>query len=99
MNTVHIIPVPPESFRNETHCGHNLLSLEFHFLLAVFGTRVILSGLDIERTAHLGSGLDSVNVIFFAFTEQVQVEVDQQDVYKRQMPHVFGLSCYFSTVI
>ncbi len=27
-------------------------------------TRVILSGLDIERTAHFGSGLDSVNVIF-----------------------------------
>ena len=32
-------------------------------------TRVILSGLDIERTAHLGSGLDSVNAIFLAFTE------------------------------
>ena len=43
-------------------------------------TRVILSGLDIERTAHFGSGLDSVNVIFLAFTEQVQVEVDQQSV-------------------
>lgn len=30
-------------------------------------TRVILSGLDIERTAHLGSGLDSVNVIFCCY--------------------------------
>ena len=43
-------------------------------------TRVILSGLDIERTAHFGSGLDSVNAIFLAVTEQVQVEVDQQSV-------------------
>ena len=38
VNTVHIIPVLPESFRNETHCSHSLLSLEFHFLLAVFGS-------------------------------------------------------------
>jgi len=49
-------------------------------------TRVILSGLDIERTAHLGSGLDSVNVIFFAVTEQVQVEVDQQSVRSDTSP-------------
>ena len=32
-------------------------------------TRVILSGLDIECTAHFSSGLDSVNAIFLAFTE------------------------------
>lgn len=38
VNTAHITPVPPESFRNEMHCGHGLLSLEFHFLLAVFGS-------------------------------------------------------------
>jgi hypothetical protein len=49
-------------------------------------TRVILSGLDIECTAHFGSGLDSVNVIFLAFTEQVQVEVDQQSVRSDTLP-------------
>ena len=49
-------------------------------------TRVILSGLDIECTAHFGSGLDSVNVIFLAVTEQVQVEVDQQSVRSDTLP-------------